>query len=315
MADIFLSYTERDRDKARQIAEVLGSAGWNVWWDRRIPAGETWRSVLEHALEDMRCMVVLWSAKSIESEWVYEEATEGRRLGKLVPVMIEAVRPPAGFREIQAADLTGWDGSPDFDGLRMLLADLENLLGKPAARAVDGPSSAGRNPAGHADAEHEPDLPYDTSDLPGRAIPVTHGAKARWPLWALVGGVLLAAALATIGLSSRRQPGPVTPAPESASRQPEHSVPPAAPAVVPTAPSPPMASVRREVSSGSRAAVEASTVPLSRSRTQPESSTAIRRSDSTRLSSARCADLLARIQLGETLSEGSQSRFDKECGQ
>lgn len=45
-------------------------------------------------------MVVLWSARSIESEWVYEEATEGRRQGKLVPVLIDAVRPPAGFREI-----------------------------------------------------------------------------------------------------------------------------------------------------------------------------------------------------------------------
>ena len=139
MTDIFLSYTERDRETARRVAEVLGSAGWSVWWDRRIPAGETWRSVLEHALEDMRCMVVLWSAKSIESEWVYEEASEGRRLGKLVPVMIEAVRPPAGFREIQAADLTGWDGSPDFDGLRMLLSDLENLLGKPVGAAPERP--------------------------------------------------------------------------------------------------------------------------------------------------------------------------------
>lgn len=315
MTDIFLSYTERDRDTARRVAEVLGSAGWSVWWDRRIPAGETWRSVLEHALEDMRCMVVLWSAKSIESEWVYEEASEGRRLGKLVPVMIENVRPPAGFREIQAADLTGWDGSPDFDGLRMLLADLENLLGKPAARAADSPSSTGRSPAGHAGAEHEPDLPYDTSDLPGRAIPATHDAKPRWPLWALAGGALLAAALATIGLSSRRQPVPVTPAAESASRQAERIAPPAVPAAVPTAPSPPTASVRPEVSRDSRAALEASTAPLSRSRALPESSTATRRGDSTRPSSIRCADLLARIQLGETLSEASQSRFDKECRQ
>ena len=107
MADIFLSYTEKDRDVARRVAEMLGSVGWTVWWDRRIPAGGTWRSVLQHALEDMRCMVVLWSAHSVESEWVCEEATEGRRQGKLVPVLIEPVRPPAGFREIQAADLSG----------------------------------------------------------------------------------------------------------------------------------------------------------------------------------------------------------------
>ncbi|MEO8411508.1 MAG: toll/interleukin-1 receptor domain-containing protein, partial [Propionivibrio sp.] len=74
MTDIFLSYTESDRDAARRIAGVLRTTGWTVWWDRRIPAGETWRSVLEDALENMRCMVVLWSARSIESEWVYEEA-------------------------------------------------------------------------------------------------------------------------------------------------------------------------------------------------------------------------------------------------
>ena len=125
MTDIFLSYTEKDREAARRVANTLEAVGWTVWWDRRIPAGETWRGVLEKALGKMRCMIVLWSARSIESEWVYEEATEGRRLGKLVPVMIEAVRPPAGFREIQAADLTNWDGSREFDGMRMLITDLE----------------------------------------------------------------------------------------------------------------------------------------------------------------------------------------------
>ena len=102
MADIFLSYNEKDREVAHRVAAMLGAGGWTVWWDRRIPAGETWRSVLEDALENMRCMVVVWSKRSVESEWVYEEASEGRRRGKLVPVMIEPVRPPAGFREIQA---------------------------------------------------------------------------------------------------------------------------------------------------------------------------------------------------------------------
>ena len=47
MSDIFLSYTEQDREQARRIAAVLESVGWTVWWDRRIRAGETWRSVLD----------------------------------------------------------------------------------------------------------------------------------------------------------------------------------------------------------------------------------------------------------------------------
>lgn len=306
MNDIFLSYTEQDRDTARQIAEVLGSAGWSVWWDRRIPAGETWRNVLEHALEEMRCMVVLWSAKSIESEWVYEEASEGRRQGKLVPVLIEKVRPPAGFREIQAADLTGWGGSPDFDGLRMLLADLEHMLGKPAVSASDSSSSAGQ-----AGAEHDPEPSYDASDLPGRAKPAMQWANTRWLLWVLAGGMLLAGTLAVIGLWSRQPSIPAPAVEESTGRRLEPSVPPA----VLAPPSPPTTSIQPEVARDSRAALETSTVPLPRSRSSPEPSAAIKRGDSTRLSSARCADLLARIQLGEILSEANQSRFDKECRQ
>ncbi|MBS1140858.1 MAG: hypothetical protein H6R13_2311 [Proteobacteria bacterium] len=312
MTDIFLSYTERDRDTARQIAEVLGSAGWSVWWDRRIPAGETWRSVLDQALAEMRCMVVLWSAKSIESEWVYEEASEGRRQGKLVPVMIENVRPPAGFREIQAADLTGWDGSPDFDGLRMLLSDLENLLGKPEVNAADNASSAVRRTARQPDANDDPDLPYGTSELPGYSAPATPVSKPRWPLWALAGGLLVAVAVAGIGLTSRQPAGPTTPAPESASRQAERSVPPAA---VPAAPSPSTASVPPEVPRDSRPALETSTPALSHSKPKAEPVATIKHTDSTPQTSTRCANLLARIQLGETLSAASQSRFDKECRQ
>jgi hypothetical protein len=314
MTDIFLSYTERDRDTARRVAEVLGAAGWSVWWDRRIPAGETWRSVLEHALGDMACMVVLWSAKSIESEWVYEEASEGRRQGKLVPVMIENVRPPVGFREIQAADLTGWDGSPDFDGLRMLLSDLDNLLGKPVASAANNATSVSPSPPGKADAENAPDLPYGTTELPGYSPPAAHVANARWPLWALAGGLLAAGAVATISLAPRQQTAQDTPPPESANRQSERHMPPATPVTIPAAPSPPTASVRPE-SHDARIALEASTPTPVHSGTVRESSPPVKHSNSLHQTSSSCANLLARIQLGETLSEASQSRFDKECRQ
>jgi TIR domain len=128
MVDIFLSYNEQDRDAARRVVALLETGGWSVWWDRRVPAGETWRAVLDRALADMKCMVVLWSRRSVESEWVCEEASEARRLGRLVPVMIEPVRPPAGFREIQAADLTGWDGSVTHPSAEALLADIKSRL-------------------------------------------------------------------------------------------------------------------------------------------------------------------------------------------
>jgi hypothetical protein len=131
MADIFLSYANEDREMARTVAGLLESAGCTVWWDRRIPAGRTWRSMIEEALRDMRCMVVLWSTHSVDSDWVKEEAEEARALGKLIPVLIEPVKPPVGFRSIQAADLTDWDGSKESLGARQLIADLESLMGKP----------------------------------------------------------------------------------------------------------------------------------------------------------------------------------------
>jgi TIR domain/Bacterial Ig-like domain (group 2) len=132
MTDIFLSYANEDRDAAARLAAHLESIGWRVWWDRRIPAGRTWRAVLETALAEMRCMIVLWSKHSVESPWVAEEAEEARRLGKtLVPVLIERVEPPIGFRAIQAADLSHWGGSADDPTVQMLVTDLKSLLGAP----------------------------------------------------------------------------------------------------------------------------------------------------------------------------------------
>jgi hypothetical protein len=99
MVDVFISYANEDRESAAQVARLLESVGWSVWWDRRIPAGRTWRSVLEDALGEMRCMIALWSKHSVGSPWVTEEAEEARRLGKtLVPILIQRVEPPIGFR-------------------------------------------------------------------------------------------------------------------------------------------------------------------------------------------------------------------------
>ena len=110
MADIFISYANEDRATARDLAAALENSGWSVFWDRTIPAGQTWHSVISVAIEEARCILVLWSAASIGSAWVVEEADDGRGRGILIPVLIEAVRPPMGFRQIQAANLTVWDG-------------------------------------------------------------------------------------------------------------------------------------------------------------------------------------------------------------
>ena len=76
MADIFVSYARKDQERVVTIVELLESQGWSVFWDRTIPPGKSWRNYIGKALEDARCVVVLWTHHSIASKWVIQEADD-----------------------------------------------------------------------------------------------------------------------------------------------------------------------------------------------------------------------------------------------
>ena len=106
MARIFLSYARTDVDCAKKLAELIARAGHDVWWDRELHGGSRFTTEIDKALTDAEAVVVLWSNASLESAWVQDEAAEGRDSNRLVPATIDAVRPPLGFRQFQAIDLT-----------------------------------------------------------------------------------------------------------------------------------------------------------------------------------------------------------------
>ena len=110
MRNIFISYAREDRAKIQQLAEALTQAGWSVWWDREIPLGRSYATVISDALESAHCVIVAWSRHAIASRWVQDEANHALSRGVLVPVMLETVAPPLGFGTLQAADLVGWNG-------------------------------------------------------------------------------------------------------------------------------------------------------------------------------------------------------------
>ena len=128
MADIFISYASKDRARAEMLAQALGARGWSIWWDREIPLGKSFDEVIEKALADCQCVVVLWSAVSIASEWVRNEASEAKRRGILIPVFIEAVEAPLAFRLLNGADLRDWRGDPEDGELRRLIERVAQLL-------------------------------------------------------------------------------------------------------------------------------------------------------------------------------------------
>lgn len=129
MSDIFISYAHEDREWVRRLAARLEALGWSVWWDPVIPTGRSFRQVIDEALREARSVVVVWSAESIQSDWVIEEAQDGKDRGVLFPVFRHRVPPPRGFRLVQGADLSQWVGEDRDSGFQNLVRDLAALIG------------------------------------------------------------------------------------------------------------------------------------------------------------------------------------------
>ena len=119
MSRIFLSYARDDVEAARQLADSLGDAGHNVWWDRHLHGGSRFDKEIEEALGNAEAVVVIWSSASLNSAWVKDEAAEARDTERLVPVSIGSAKPPLGFRQFHTIDLGSWSGSgpPDVEEL------------------------------------------------------------------------------------------------------------------------------------------------------------------------------------------------------
>ena len=61
MSQIFLSYARTDAACANRLADLLGRAGHQVWWDRELHGGSRFASEIDKALAEAEAVVVLWS--------------------------------------------------------------------------------------------------------------------------------------------------------------------------------------------------------------------------------------------------------------
>ena len=77
-ADILISYSRFDRERVEILARELEATGFSTWWDKDLAGGVEYSREIESRILDERAVIVLWSAASIESTWVADEAELAR---------------------------------------------------------------------------------------------------------------------------------------------------------------------------------------------------------------------------------------------
>lgn len=96
MADIFISYSSKDRQQAEQLTELLSSAGLSVWIDKHgIEAATSWSAEITQAITDCKVFILLLSPNSIGSHNVSKEVSlASERKKKILPVDLIPVELP-----------------------------------------------------------------------------------------------------------------------------------------------------------------------------------------------------------------------------
>jgi WD40 repeat protein len=138
VSKIFISYSNKDKERVRLLAEALKVKGWEVFWDFDMIPGDIWWRVIRSQLDDAQCIVVAWSKASIESDFVRDEADSGRRRGILIPLFLDSgIEPPLGFGSIHASDFHNWQGDSDAIVFRDLVQAIKKKIKRPLLLVKD----------------------------------------------------------------------------------------------------------------------------------------------------------------------------------
>ncbi|HEV7689704.1 MAG TPA: toll/interleukin-1 receptor domain-containing protein [Hyphomonadaceae bacterium] len=151
MADIFISYKREDRPAAQRVALALRQLGFDVWWDFELLSGDRYRKTIRVVIDNCKAAVVLWSQRSVESDFVLDEATHAKEQNKLTPARLDGVALPFGFGQVHTDDLQGWDGELSHPGFQALVRSLETRVGH-KGRLGTGPSVEQQAAAAELDA-------------------------------------------------------------------------------------------------------------------------------------------------------------------
>ncbi|WP_089728044.1 SUMF1/EgtB/PvdO family nonheme iron enzyme [Candidatus Thiosymbion oneisti] len=160
MADIFISYSQQDRQRVKPLVDALTAEGYQVWWDLEIRAGEPFDELIESTLKKVQCVITVWSQHSVASEWVRAESAWAKDRGKVVSIRIDdGIELPIKFYNVHTPSLVGWTGARDATAFQVLLADIAKIAGPPSTPEPDLPSTPEPKPVSNAAQDRPADTP------------------------------------------------------------------------------------------------------------------------------------------------------------
>ena len=98
MADIFISYSQGSPEATQDLALDLTSTGYTVWFDLRLLPMDVFWKVIRDEIKAAKAVIVIWSPRATDSEWVYSEAKLAHEMKKLICVRT------AGCERLRRAD-------------------------------------------------------------------------------------------------------------------------------------------------------------------------------------------------------------------
>ena len=104
----------------RKVYQLVKSQGYDVFIDHDISSGIDFREKIMTQLKDSDCVVTFWSSSAVKSRYVIDEAEYAMAHGVLIPVLLDETMPPFGFGDINAANLSEWDGDEQYSELDKL---------------------------------------------------------------------------------------------------------------------------------------------------------------------------------------------------
>ena len=108
MSQVFISYSRRNLDFAKQLVDDLQKAGLKVWFDQiSIEPGEQWDAAIEKGLQSAIAVIVIISPDSMESVNVRNEINFARDNDQLIlPVLFQMAQVQLNLESINWVDLS-----------------------------------------------------------------------------------------------------------------------------------------------------------------------------------------------------------------